>query len=352
MNNILLINKFSINKKKFTFIICFLLIIFCFLIISYFYEQIKTPLSKDEIEQTIIIERGKRIKEIAKELEEANLIRGSFYFQFYTFLRNKRNLQAGEYLLSPSMSISQIVETLSFGKVVRHEVKITIPEGFTVKQIDARLVEAGLIQPGELISFNVKNLVPLSPEATPRRVDSQFLVSSLEGYLFPDTYIFTKEVSLEEIIKRINDNFNKKLTEQIREEIKRQNKTIGQIIILASIIQQEAFSNQEMPKLAGIFYNRLEIGMPLQSDVTVNYVTGKKLRQPTIEDTKIDSPYNTYLYKGLPPSPISNPGIDAIKAAIWPEKTDYLYFLHPLNGPTIFSRTQEEHIGNKAEWLR
>ena len=343
MNNILLINKFSINKKKFTFIICFLLIIFCFLIISYFYYQIKTPLSKDEIEQTIIIERGKRIKEIAKELEEANLIKGSFYFQIYTFLKNKRNLQAGEYLLSPSMSISQIVEILSLGKVVRHEVKITIPEGFTVKQIDARLTEVGLIRQGELINFDVIKIL---------NTRYQIPNIGLEGYLFPDTYIFTKEVSLEEIIKRINDNFNKKLTEQMREEIKRQNKTIGQIIILASIIQQEAFSNEEMPKLAGIFYNRLEIGMLLQSDVTVNYVTGKKLRQPTIEDTKIDSPYNTYLYKGLPPSPISNPGIDAIKAAIWPEKTDYLYFLHPLNSPTIFSRTQEEHIGNKAEWLK
>lgn len=341
-------------KNKPIIFIFFFLIIFCFLIISYFYYQIKTPLSKDEIEQTIIIERGKSIKEIAKELEEANLIRGSFYFQFYTFLKNKKNLQAGEYLLSPSMSISQIVEILSLGKVVRHEVKITIPEGFTVKQIDERLAQADLIQPAELINFNPTNLQvsSFSPPHQNLVWGQEFQVSSLEGYLFPDTYIFDRGLNLEEIIKKILDNFNKKLTEQMREEIKRQSKTIEQIIILASIVQQEAFSNEEMPKLAGIFYNRLEIGMPLQSDATVNYVTSKKLRQPTIEDTKINSPYNTYFYKGLPPGPISNPGIEAIKAAIWPEKTDYFYFLHPENGPTIFSRTEEEHISNKAKWLK
>jgi UPF0755 protein len=305
----------------------------------YVLYQIKTPVSKSEYAQEIIIEKGDSIKIIGQKLEQADLIRGCFYFETYVWLKNEKNLQAGEYIFRPSMPISEIVESLAGGKINRNDIKITIPEGFSVKQIDERLSQAGLIDQGDLINLKLSAISYL-PSAI-----------SFEGYLFPDTYIFSKKAAVEEIIQKMLDNFDKKITAEIQKEIARQDKNLEEIVNLASIVQQESTSSEEMAKIAGVFYNRLNIGMALQSDATINYITGKGMRQPLLEDTKIDSPYNTYKYKGLPPTPICNPGIEAIKAAIWPEQHDYFYFLHPLSSPTVFSKTLEEHNINKAKWL-
>jgi len=305
----------------------------------YVLYQIKTPVSKSEYAQEIIIEKGDSIKIIGQKLEQADLIRGCFYFETYVWLKNEKNLQAGEYIFRPSMPISEIVESLAGGKINRNDIKITIPEGFSVKQIDERLSQAGLIDQGDLINLKLSAISYL-PSAI-----------SFEGYLFPDTYIFSKKAAVEEIIQKMLDNFDKKITAEIQKEIARQDKNLEEIVNLASIVQQESTSSEEMAKIAGVFYNRLNIGMALQSDATINYITGNGMRQPLLEDTKIDSPYNTYKYKGLPPTPICNPGIEAIKAAIWPEQHDYFYFLHPLSSPTVFSKTLEEHNINKAKWL-
>ena len=305
----------------------------------YVLYQIKTPVSKSEYAQEIIIEKGDSIKIIGQKLEQADLIRGCFYFETYVWLKNEKNLQAGEYIFRPSMPISEIVESLAVGKINRNDIKITIPEGFSVKQIDERLSQAGLIDQGDLINLKLSAISYL-PSAI-----------SFEGYLFPDTYIFSKKAAVEEIIQKMLDNFDKKITAEIQKEIARQDKNLEEIVNLASIVQQESTSSEEMAKIAGVFYNRLNIGMALQSDATINYITGKGMRQPLLEDTKIDSPYNTYKYKGLPPTPICNPGIEAIKAAICPEQHDYFYFLHPLSSPTVFSKTLEEHNINKAKWL-
>jgi len=325
----------------------------------FIYYQIKTPASKSNYEQEIIIEKGDSIKIIAVKLEQAQIIRGAFYFEMYVWLKNKKNLQAGEYIFNPSLSIIEIADALASGKVFRNDVKITIPEGFNVKQIDERLAQTGLIKAGDLLvvarseaakQFRCNILGSFSLPISGLQDDG--CKGSFEGYLFPDTYIFSKKATLEEIVKKMMDNFNNKITAEMQEEITRQGKKLGDIINMASIVQQEAVSTDEMPKIAGVFYNRLEIGMAFQSDATLNYITGKGMRQPLLEDTKIDNLYNTYKYKGLPPTPICNPGIDAIKAAIYPEKHDYFYFLHPLNAPTVFSKTLEEHNTNKAKWLK
>ena len=325
------------------FILIPILAVLAIVLVSGFFvlHQIRTPLAVIGENKTIVIAKGAGVKLIAQQLEQEKLIRGAFYFEAYIYLKNIKNLQAGEYEISPAMVIPEIADILSGGKVNKNEVKITIPEGFTVKQIDERLAQTGLIKSGDLINFD------------PEEVSSfKFQVSSLEGCLFPDTYIFNKQSSLEAIVRKMIDNFNLKVDQQLLDEIQKQGKTLEQIITMASIIQQEAVSSEEMPKIAGVFYNRLAIGMPLQSDATINYITGQDHRQATIEETKINSPYNTYLNKGLPPAPICNPGLDAIKAAIYPEKSDYLYFLHPLEAPTVFSKTLEEHNANKAKWLK
>ncbi|OGZ33363.1 MAG: hypothetical protein A3I88_00400 [Candidatus Portnoybacteria bacterium RIFCSPLOWO2_12_FULL_39_9] len=329
--------------KKYYYL--FSIILLC-LVVSltaiFIYRQITAPLSYQFKEKTFVIKKGESLGKISSRLEKEGLVSQDYWFKFYVLTKGwAARLQAGEYLLSPSMAIVEIAEKVVKGQT-SSEIQVTIPEGFTIKQIDNRLVKAGLIKKEELVNFNPKEFLISN---------FQFPIFNLEGFLFPDTYNFSKNSAVEEIVKKMTDNFSKKLTDDLRLEIQKQNKTIFEIITLASIVQNEAMNDEEMPVLAGVFYQRLKIGLALQSDATVNYITGKNLRQPSREDTLVNSPYNTYRHKGLPPGPISNPGLTAIKAAIYPEKTDYLYFLHPLNGPTVFSRDLKEHNLNKAEYL-
>ena len=163
----------------------------------------------------------------------------------------------------------------------------------------------------------------------------------------------TKEMLHVAEIERIDAKKLMKKISDLREEIKKQNKTIFEIVVLASIIEKEAGSSKDMKKVSSVFQNRLEIGKALESDATINYITNTGRAQSTYEDLKSDSPYNTYKYTGLPPGPISNPGIEAIKSAIYPEKTDYFYFLTKKEGgEAVFSKTYQEHLKNKYKYLK
>lgn len=295
-----------------------------------------------------VVEKGFGVKEIARQLEEDKIIRSAWWLEIYVWYKDQGSaLQAGKYSLSPSFNIPEIVEVITGGKVISNEIKVTFPEGFIYDQIKARLIERGMESAGVLGGETVGDY----------QVQYKFLSdaaaqASLEGFLFPDTYIFERDYDKSEIIKKFLDNFDKKLAPELREQISRQGKKIYEIIILASIVQQEANSEEEMPLIAGVFAKRLSIGMALESDATINYVTGKKDRQPLYSDLKVRSAYNTYLNRGLPPGPICNPGLAAIKAAIAPQITDYLYFLHPVDAPTVFSKTLSEHNQNKVKWLK
>ena len=183
------------------------------------------------------------------------------------------------------------------------------------------------------------------------RKDWSFLIdrpkgASLEGYLYPDTYRVYKQTDLEAIVEKMLNNFDAKLTTEMRDEIKKQKKTIFEVLTLASIVEKEMYGYENRRVVAGIFYNRLKVGMPLQSDVTVNYITKKGTTRPSLDDTHIDNPYNTYVNKGLPPGPVCNPSIEAIKAVIYPADTDYMYFLTNEKEQIIFSKTYEEHLRN------
>jgi UPF0755 protein len=320
-----------VNKRKFIFIFSFLIIFFCLLGFCLFLDyQINSPLAVGTEEQIFVIESGQGLKEIAKNLDQAKLIRDKIWFMAYVFYKGwTGQLQAGEYALSPSLNIPQIVQKIVRGEVVPQEIKITIPEGFTLKQIDARLAENDLIKAGELLK---------RPE--------------LEGYLFPDTYQFKKDSSLDEIIVEMMDNFDRKLDENLVAEIERQGKTIREIIIMASLLEKEVPLYQDQRIVSGIFWKRIKNNYPLQSCATIAYILGVNKWIYSVEDTKIDSPYNTYQNIGLPPGPINNPGLLAIKAAIYPLDTDYNFFLSAPNGQTIFSRTFEEHKDNKRKYLQ
>lgn len=307
---------------------------------SYFYiqKQIKTPLKLKAASQIFTVKKGERSRDIAARLQAENITR-DFYFQFYLWQKGMTNhLQVGDYELSAQMTIPEIAEKIVNGRTVTFSV--TIPEGYTLDQVTKKLN----LQKDSLANYDISKL------------SYDFLKGQkgLEGYLFPDTYQFQKSnFSVDVAVKKFLDNFNSKLTDDLRLKISQQGKTIQEIIILASIVQAEAADASEMPIIAGIFYNRLAIGMALQSDATINYITGKNMRQALGVDTKINSPYNTYMRKGLPPGPINNPGLDAIKAAIYPIKTSYLYFLHPANGSgAVYSLTAEEHNRNREKYLR
>ena len=236
---------------------------------------------------------------------------------------------------------------------------VTIPEGWTNKEIikyleQHKLVKSTVFHNLAFLGGGLDGFEFLSdkPENT-----------GLEGYLFPDTYRFFKDAGEKEILTRFLQNFDKKFSAEFREEIKKQKKSVFEIITIASLVENEVVSDEDRALVSGILWKRLEKKIPLQVDATLAYIKKQDSSYAAIfkpqdghrfskEDTKIDSPYNTYKYAGLPPGPISNPGLSAIKAAIYPQKSPYFYYLSTPDGKTIFSKTLEEHNKAKTKYFK
>jgi len=234
--------------------------------------------------------------------------------------------------------------------LVRKENKVTIIEGWRLKDIASDLAKEGIVSEEDFMS---------AAAIDNWRDRYEFLndprIKSLEGFLFPDTYNFFVEVTANDIIKKLLDEFDHKVTDKMRADLKSQKCSLYDAIILASILERE-ISNMpshdgERDIVADIFWSRIKIGMGLQSDATVNYVTGKTSTRPTLKDLAIDSPYNTYKYRGLPPGPINNPSLASIKSAIYPQASDYLYFLTDENSNAYFAKTYAEHQANIRKYL-
>jgi UPF0755 protein len=248
----------------------------------------------------------------------------------------------------------------------REEISLTFIEGWSISEIGEYLEKQGL---GSKEAF-------LEAEkefdfADFRKIAAKPKNAGLEGYVFPDTYrIFKPEAKdsnnvFFDVLKKALSNFEKKVTDQMVQDAKKHGlKNLHEAVILASIVENETGRNavtsaqkqaldEERKIVAGIFYNRLSAGMALQSDATVNYATGKNLPSPTLDDLEVNSPYNTYKHRGLPPGPISNPSLSSLMAAIYPAETDYLYFLHKQpSGEPVYSKTFEEHVANKLKYLK
>ncbi|RLJ10050.1 MAG: endolytic transglycosylase MltG, partial [Candidatus Aenigmatarchaeota archaeon] len=289
------------------------------------------------------IEKGEGLLEIAENLESQGIIKNKIFFIIYVALKNQaRSLQAGKYLLSSEMSIKQIAEKFISGDTIK--IKITIPEGFRLKQIDTLLAQNAIQSELALLSVDkFKNKFNFLKDAPNN--------AGLEGFLFPDTYYFSTQESSEHIAEIFLRNFDKKLTPELRKEIKNQNKTIFEIITMASLLEKEVKTYKDKQIVAGILWKRAENNIPLQVDATITYLTGKKTTKISKQETQIDSPYNTYKYKGLPIGPICNPGLDSIKAAIYPKDSEYWYYLSTETQGTIFSKTLEQHNKAKARYL-
>jgi len=272
--------------------------------------------SKTEV---FLVEKGQGAKEISLNLKKQHLIRYSSLFRIYALWRGKAGkLEAGEYELSPRMNIPEIIEKMAAGDRIRKI--ITIIEGWTVKDIENYLKKQDIVIGGNL-------------------------ASNLEGYLFPDTYEIYSGEDAEEIIKRMLDNFDKKVRSRFGENLS------FETVIMASLLEKEVQTLEDKKIVAGILWKRLESSMPLQVDATITYITGRKSTQITKEELQIDSFYNTYRYKGLPPGPICNPGLESIEAAIYPKETDFWFYLSTPEGKTIFSRTLKEHNLAKKKYL-
>ena len=322
--------------------ITLIIIGFLLLVLFFICFEIYVPVNPESHETIIYtVQKGWGDDQIAGGLYKLGIIRSSSFFKFYDEISLQHSrLQAGEYSLSPRDSIYQIVKTLAQGNVIQNNVVIL--EGWNVNNIGKYLQSKGICNQDEFIALTQKDYSN----------EFDFLLDKpknlgLEGYLFPDTYQISKGETCDDILNMMLANFDKKLTPALRAEITKQKKSIFDIVTMASMIEKEVRTLDDKKIVSGILWKRLAISMPLQLDSTVIYATGNP--NISIKDTKIDSPYNTYKYYGLPKGPISNPGIDSITAAIYPKKTNYWFFL--TDGKTIFSETLEQHNAAKALYL-
>lgn len=319
------------------------------------------PPSGDSAEKIFVIKKGEGVHEISQHLKEQNVVRNKLIFETYVWLKHiQGKFQAGEHNLRQNMTIWEIVPVLtSVGDLNERDIKIL--EGWNNTEIANYLEQEGVVSKDMFMGAAANyDLVNYGYEFLADRP----MGATFEGYLFPDTYRIYKELPAEllggededaatarHIIKKMLSNFDQKLSADLRAEIARQKKTIFEIITMASVVEKEA-RGDDMAMVADIFWRRIEEGIALQSDATVNYATGKYETQPSYDDLKIDSGYNTYKYRGLPEGPIGNPSVEAIRAAIYPKTNNFWYFLTTGDGRMIYSRNFDEHKANKLKYLR
>ncbi len=300
---------------------------------------------------TAKIESGSGIDSIGAALKQKKIIRSAMAFKAYLKLTGGDNkLTAGLHDLKPHSSLASVANQLQGAASLERERNVTIIEGWRLKDVAADLEKDGVVSAADFLS---------AAKIDNWRSQYDFLqdkkIKSLEGFLYPDTYRVYKDATSSDIIKKALDEFGQKVTPKMREDLSSQNRSLIDAIILASVIERE-ISNKpahdaERAIVADIFWKRIKIGMGLQSDATVNYITGKTSTRPTLKDLAIDSPYNTYMYKGLPPGPINNPSLASINSVIYPTKNDYYYFLTDENAKAYFGRTYDDHLSNINKYL-
>jgi len=286
----------------------------------------------------ITVEPGMTNADIATLLQNQKMINSPVFFRLQSkFARMERSLQAGEYEIVSGMSNWEIIDLFSKGQV-RHKT-LTIPEGYTIEQIAKKIEESGL---GSAEEFKkaAKDYAPYSYMET----SNNNVIFKAEGFAYPSTYYLSPGSAEKEILAIMVKEFDTQLTEDIRQKAKDKNMSIRDLVNLASLVEKEAVFPEERPVIAGVFLKRLQIKMPLQSDTTIQYILGVQKKEISIADTKIDSPYNTYLYAELPPGPIASPSISTINAVLEPKQTNFLYFVADLEGHHHFTETYQEHL--------
>jgi UPF0755 protein len=302
------------------------------------------------IDQIIVIPEGTSAQTVAEELDMRSVIPSQWAFLYYLRVHDLRGaIKAGTYTFAPGLTIPDVATILTTGKSQRRDIRVTFPEGLTLAEMAHKLTEMDFDGDAFLAQATTPDLPTLQQEFT--FLKDVPASGSLEGYLFPDTYFFLPEATTDEIIHTLLATFGQKFTPLLA----MQNDTalqynLHELVTMASIVEAEVRKDAERPTVAGLFYNRLAIDMALQSDATLDYIFGESKVKHTLNDTQVDSPYNTYQVTGLPPGPIGNPGAASLAAALTPQETQYLYFLNnATTGETVFAETFEEHVRNKAQ---
>ncbi|MBP9802356.1 endolytic transglycosylase MltG [Patescibacteria group bacterium] len=318
------------------------------LAVAWFFVVLMTGNGLDT-DKAFIIEQGQGVNEISLNLHNKKLIKNKFVFETWLWLlKSEDKVKAGIYTVPANISISSLSEMiLSLPENLQQS--LTIVEGWrrNLDQLQTAL---------EKNNFSYEKFIDLTEDKNIWEEEFSFLSdapasASLEGYLYPDTYFIDNNTTEEDLVRKMLKNFSVKVSADLQAEIKRQNKTLFEVLTLASIIEREVPHDTDKKMIADVFLKRLTDGIGLQSDATVNFVTGKSLAQPSFKDLEVDSLYNTYKYRGLPPGPISNPSISSIEAVVYPTPNEYYYFLTTKEGEVIYSKTYQEHLAAKAKYL-
>lgn len=301
-----------------------------------FYQKVTTPYKDYRDKITINVPKGSSVAAIAKELQQKRVIQSYLYFRvYYRLFYSGASFKTGEYLFENPMTMKEVMEQLVQGRILLH--KITIKEGLIISEI-AHLVERERGIPAENFiraAGDTQLIKDIDPTAT-----------DLEGYLYPDTYFIRKDIKARELVRFMVEKFKDNLSDSMRWRAEQLGWSVREVITLASLIEKETAAREERFLISSVFHNRLKIGIPLGCDPTIIYA----LKRDNIyrgklgwNELKYDSPYNTRIYKDLPPGPICNPGYASIEAALYPENTKYLYFVAKDSHSHYFSKSLQEH---------
>lgn len=308
----------------------------------------------DDREHVFIVESGDSVYKVAQNLEDLGLISdASLFRRVVQYLGADEDIEAGVYALKASMTMEQIARELQHGRM--SSTTVTIPEGWRTEEIAQLLEQMGVVSAQDFMQ-----------SVAQARTEPAFLAdrpagspANLEGFLFPDTYQFPKRTSAPIVIEMMLDNWDRRVTPEIRQMAEESGRSLYEVVTLASIVEREAVVADERPMIAGVYANRLEMGMMLQADPTVQYAKGYDEKNKTwwsqlgLQDLETTaSPYNTYQNAGLTPGPICNPGLDSILAATSPASTEYVYFVSKGDGSHAFAKTFEEHLENQKRYTK
>lgn len=354
--------KFSIKKFALFLIVLIILVIVGFLGL---YKLETSPVSKNTAAIKITVDKGENFFTIAKTLKDKELINSEFFYKIFLKFHKPTDLAAGEYELNKAMSIAEIVDTLSNSDNSKStSIKLTFREGLNVRQM-AKIVEekTGITEEEFLNKISDENYINTLENKywfINDDVKNKEIYYDLEGYLFPDTYVFEKdEISLDNILTKILDNTDKKLT-PLKTNIQNSNYTLHQLLTLASLIELEAVTDEDRANVSGVFYNRLNNNWSLGSDVTTYYASKKSMTEKlTKSELNACNGYNTRCtsMKGLPVGPIDNPSLSSIKAAVNPEKNNYYYFVADSEKKVYFTKNANEHdaiiakLKKEGKWI-
>ncbi|SMO63252.1 endolytic transglycosylase MltG [Melghirimyces algeriensis] len=325
-----------------------LLMIFLLSVVSVSgYYYVGYSLSPTSVNQTVEVEipLGASVFSVGKALEEKGLVKNKFLFAIYVYMKGKsKDIKAGVYEVPPSSDANEILDIFTDGS--KNVMRLTVPEGFTAKQIAEKLENKGMNGEAFLKAVNRKDRSDSFLRNVPVNQKRRY---RLEGYLFPMTYNLPKDADPDQLVDKMLKQFQKHMKQEgFQQKLKKHGLTMDEWVTIASIIEREAKVQDEFPRVSGVIHNRLKIRKKLQVDATVQYALGEQKERLYYKDLRIKSPYNTYRIGGLPPGPISNPGREALKAALEPENHQYLFYVTRKDGSGLhyFARTEAEHQRN------